>query len=562
MPTSMAQTAQTPAQAGAIASNEYWDSASYLESAFHHGFMKLRLKNAEFVYHENARLIQELDEFCDVDTMHTAKGPVILLGDSGVSKSAFLANWLARRKKMAQNWQSSYPKFIFTHVVGCSRQSCSVSNLLECVLREMKDYFELTKEVPEVEERLSWQFPKFLEAAAKKGRVILVVDGLQRLRTNDGESILKWVPLSFPPNVRIIFTGTVNYPPSKFAKTEESPIGDHYEKASLSAQMIERIKLEASRRSWKLVHATSLTEDDRKRIIKKFVYKNRAPSAPNSKSKASSGSSNATAAAASDSDATGGSKPGLQLFEIQKKAIVSVPMSANAHFLKVFLMSMLWAVREGFNIHVLFESWLNSDSVGQLLESILRSMETGYTPTEEAAADARQFLAETTKTTVMTSDLKRASSPSVSRISRDGSGSPSKRTSPLSSPSSGLMRRSSLDRSSSVSFADGSVRSPTSLARRSARHGTTNNDAVIEFKANDECRPNSAITRAKSIHETQEVFVETNNKLHGLRVSRLRGSGSSTDLTLEGDAKALSRARVVCWKAPAAAPSLALPLVL
>lgn len=242
--TTAGQSAVSPG--ATIAGNEYWDSVSYLESAFHHGFMKLRLKNAEFVYHENPRLVQELDEFCDVDTMHTVKGPIILLGDSGVGKSAFLANWLARRKKMVQNWQSSYPEFIFTHVVGCSRQSCSVSNLLERVLREMKDYFELSKEVPEVEERLSWQFPKFLEAASKKGRVILVVDGLQRLRTTSGESILKWVPLAFPPNVRVIFTGTVNYPSSKFAKSEESPIGDHYEKTSMSAQMIERIKVKLS----------------------------------------------------------------------------------------------------------------------------------------------------------------------------------------------------------------------------------------------------------------------------------------------------------------------------
>lgn len=247
---------------------ECWDSISYLESAFHHGFMRSRLKTSEFVYHENTRLTRELDEFCDVDTMHQPKGPIILLGESGVGKSAFLANWLVRRKKMFQNWQTSYPEFIFYHVVGCTRQSCFVSNLLERILREIKEYFELNKEIPDVEERLGWQFPRFLEAASKKGRVILIIDGLQRLRTSDGESILKWVPLAFPPNVRIIFSGTINYPTSKFVApagsaashaamaggagvaaeiphaNEPVPLSsEHHEKANLNAQMIERIKV-------------------------------------------------------------------------------------------------------------------------------------------------------------------------------------------------------------------------------------------------------------------------------------------------------------------------------
>lgn len=247
--------AQSAAGAGSGADGECWNSISYLESAFHYGFMRSRLKNGDFVYQENTRLTRELDEFCDVDAMHQPKGPILLLGESGMGKSTFLANWLVRRKKMFQNWQSSYPEFIFYHVVGCSRQSCFVSNLLERILREMKEYFELNKEIPEVEERLSWQFPRFLEAASKKGRVLLIIDGLQRLRTNDGESILKWVPLVFPPNVRLIFTGTINYAATKFksnvresyaSDSNGTPMqlgGDHHDNSNVNALMIERIKV-------------------------------------------------------------------------------------------------------------------------------------------------------------------------------------------------------------------------------------------------------------------------------------------------------------------------------
>uniref|UniRef100_H3HBI7 Uncharacterized protein n=1 Tax=Phytophthora ramorum TaxID=164328 RepID=H3HBI7_PHYRM len=340
-----------------INNSECWDSVSYLESAFHHGFMRLRLKTGDFVYHEDPRLTRELDEFCDVDSMHTPKGPVILLGESGMGKSAFLANWVVRRKKMFQNWQSSYPEFIFSHVVGCSRQSCSVSNLLERILREIKEYFELSKEIPDVEERLSWQFPRFLEAASKKGRVILVVDGLHRLHTNNGESILKWVPLSFPPNVRIIFSGTLNYPTAKVSQVLNANGG-------LVPRGDERANDEGGLG----------VEEERRHIVKKFISKRR------DNSDQDEGASKTTT--------------GLQLFEIQQNALVGVPMSASPHFLNNFLTALFWAVKEGFNIHAIFESWLGADSVGQLIESVLRSMEIGYKPDQLSTEDAMQFFLE------------------------------------------------------------------------------------------------------------------------------------------------------------------------
>ncbi|KAH7479877.1 hypothetical protein KRP22_010087 [Phytophthora ramorum] len=482
--------ATTGSATASINNSECWDSVSYLESAFHHGFMRLRLKTGDFVYHEDPRLTRELDEFCDVDSMHTPKGPVILLGESGMGKSAFLANWVVRRKKMFQNWQSSYPEFIFSHVVGCSRQSCSVSNLLERILREIKEYFELSKEIPDVEERLSWQFPRFLEAASKKGRVILVVDGLHRLHTNNGESILKWVPLSFPPNVRIIFSGTLNYPTAKVsqvlnangglvprgderANDEGGLGGDYYEKTSLSAQMIERIKVEAGRRNWKLIHVLPLVEEERRHIVKKFISKRR------DNSDQDEGASKTTT--------------GLQLFEIQQNALVGVPMSASPHFLNNFLTALFWAVKEGFNIHAIFESWLGADSVGQLIESVLRSMEIGYKPDQLSTEDAMQFFLEydgednapTATASVANSASIRKSSSSVGDAQFSG------RT---------------------YSLHGNDNRTKIELARAAAEAAvreTSDSLRVIDFRPreNDTNTGWNEMKRVKSVHETKELFV-------------------------------------------------------
>jgi len=491
-----------PGATASISNSECWDSVSNLESAFHHGFMRLRLKTGDFVYHEDPRLTRELDEFCDVDSMHTPKGPVILLGESGMGKSAFLANWLVRRKKMFQNWQSSYPEFIFSHVVGCSRQSCSVSNLLERILREIKEYFELNKEIPDVEERLSWQFPRFLEAASKKGRVILVVDGLHRLHTNNGESILKWVPLAFPPNVRIIFSGTLNYPTAKLSQAlnvnggaggpaptvprgddgghhECGVGGDYYEKTSLSAQMIERIKVEAGRRNWKLIHVLPLAEEDKRRLVKKFIFKN-----------------------LDNNDQEGDTSPrrGLQLFEIQQNAIVGVPMSANPHFLKNFLTCLFWAVKEGFNIHTIFESWLGADSIGQLLESVLRSMEAGYTPDQASTDDAMQFLLEYDG-----DNNPRDAAAATASIANAASLRKSSSIVADSAQFSG--RRHSVHRNDSrtkIELARAAAEAAVSEASDSLR--------VIDYRPREDENGGSSsglneMKRVKSVHETKELFV-------------------------------------------------------
>ncbi|GAB9464401.1 hypothetical protein Gpo141_00001832 [Globisporangium polare] len=545
---------------------ECWDSISYLESAFHHGFMRSRLKTGEFVYHENTRLTRELDEFCDVDAMHQPKGPIILLGESGVGKSAFLANWLVRRKKMFQNWQTSYPEFIFYHVVGCTRQSCFVSNLLERILREIKEYFELNKEIPDVEERLGWQFPRFLEAASKKGRVILIIDGLQRLRTSDGESILKWVPLAFPPNVRIIFSGTINYPTSKFVNpagsvashaamaggvgmglgpgiphtNEPVPLSsEHREKANLNAQMIERIKLEANRRNWASVHVPTLTEDDRKRIVMKFLHKH--PHRPSRSMSVSSSISDALYRN-DNGENNGDLYGGLQLFEIQQKAVVAVPMTANPHFLKLLLTCLAWAVDEGFNIHYVFENWLSAESIGQLLEAILRSMETGFTPDKQNTDDAFQFLAENS---AGKAHQQRIAHPPIRRkISADVVSSMDKQQLMMGdnkvaggghfvdeagfmSPSGGRPGSTSSPTTKEYGYHDARIPSgqpiltektvvefnydDDTLPRRSSMptRDEIENGAVNTSSSNERPARFPAVTRTNSAHETKEIFVAT-----------------------------------------------------
>ncbi|KDO35204.1 hypothetical protein SPRG_00050 [Saprolegnia parasitica CBS 223.65] len=346
--------ALNPAVAAPVVRIHEIDSISEYESEFHHAFMKSRLETDEFLYADKRNLLRELDEFCDVDGMHLPKGPLIVFGAPGSGKSAYLANWVHRRKKKFQNWNNGLPEFIFYHAVACTRQGAFVSKLLERILTELKEYFELPKEVPTLEERLSWQFPRYLDAASRKGRIILIVDGVHRLRTSDGDSILKWLPLSFPSNVRLVLAAT------------SVPSGSTPEVNGPDLPTMERIKIEAVRRNWHSVHLSPLSDDEKRLIVAKFLQRQSLYSPT----------------------------PGLQLFELQVKAIVSVGRTTNPKFLRVLLVALAWAAKQGYNIHVVFKEWISAMSNGNLYESVLRAMEVGHVPNHDDTADAMQFLGE------------------------------------------------------------------------------------------------------------------------------------------------------------------------
>lgn len=225
----------SPASRASIVLNgslETNDSMLRMERLFHHAFMKSRLESEDSVYVEKTEIFRQLDEYCDVDTMHQARAPVLLSGEIGSGKSAAVANWVERRKKMQQNWQPS-TELIFYHVIGSVRQSCLVSNLLERMMREMKSYFELSTAMPKHEERLSWHLPNFLDAVTKKGRVIFVIDGLDRLCPNDGGNILRWLPVEFPSYVRVILTGACESKTSAHTAAElRSPCSQYVRRSS------------------------------------------------------------------------------------------------------------------------------------------------------------------------------------------------------------------------------------------------------------------------------------------------------------------------------------------
>jgi hypothetical protein len=179
-----------------------------LESHLHNVFARERVPGEDFVYTPSSELFNILEDFCDDQQIHESRPPLLILGNSGSGKSALLANWLQRRQRNMTRSRAA-DDFVFWHAVGCTRQSMDVNNLMRRMMRDLKARFELSRDVPRTQARLSWDLPRFLELGSKKGKVIIVIDGLHRLDSSGGDTNLSWLPLEYPPNVRIIVSATL-----------------------------------------------------------------------------------------------------------------------------------------------------------------------------------------------------------------------------------------------------------------------------------------------------------------------------------------------------------------
>jgi len=233
-----------------MASDRQTQCIGRLEHHIHNVFSSVRVFGEDFVYHPLPDLFNILEDYCD-DQIES-RPPLLILGDAGSGKSALLANWLQRRQRNLSRAKNS-EEFIFWHAVGCSRQSTDVNSLMRRLMSDLKSRFELSREVSPLQERLSWDFPRFLDLASKRGKIIIVIDGLNRLVSQDGEAGLTWLPLTFPSNVRVILSASA-IPTGTF--NELNAAGS--ENGSSNSPKKQRILLELERRHWQVKNIVTI----------------------------------------------------------------------------------------------------------------------------------------------------------------------------------------------------------------------------------------------------------------------------------------------------------------
>ncbi|MBU2691941.1 MAG: tetratricopeptide repeat protein [Candidatus Eisenbacteria bacterium] len=163
--------------------------------------------------------------------------PLVILGESGSGKSAFLANWAAKA-----NENRNEQVFLLSHYIGSSPHSTDWATMLKRIMGEIKRLMGVAQDIPNDPAGLRAAFTNCLHKAAAKGRLILILDALNQLEDVDGAPDLIWLPPQIPANVRIILS-------------------------TLPGRALDELE----RRHWPTLTIKGLDKDERRRFIRKFL---------------------------------------------------------------------------------------------------------------------------------------------------------------------------------------------------------------------------------------------------------------------------------------------------
>ncbi len=151
---------------------------------------------------------------------HRADGgpPLVVQGEAGMGKTALMAKWVAdvdvRRSKPKSPWRQLLHAFTdrrnetvwLYHFVSASDSSADWKALVRRILEELSRQCPIRRRIPDEPEELRTALAEWLQVAARRKRIVLVLDGLDQLDDVDRARNLVWLPAKLPPRVRLICT--------------------------------------------------------------------------------------------------------------------------------------------------------------------------------------------------------------------------------------------------------------------------------------------------------------------------------------------------------------------
>ena len=140
------------------------------EALDHDAFAQTR----HVVYIPRSAYIRQLD-----DHVGTDGPPLIVTGAQGVGKSALLAHWSSLYR------QRHSTDLVLTYFVGATASSSDWVALVRRLIRECHRRCGIQEKVPEEPDALRSAFAKSLHMVALRGRVVLLIDGVNQLDDRD-----------------------------------------------------------------------------------------------------------------------------------------------------------------------------------------------------------------------------------------------------------------------------------------------------------------------------------------------------------------------------------------
>ena len=363
-----------------------YDGLGQVEHSAHNMFSLSRIAGEDFVYSSSNELFVILEAYCS--DQQSNKPPLLIIGDAGTGKTSLLSNWLSLRQRKKSYARHNSDEHVFWHAVGCSRPSCYENNLIRRLILDLKERFNIARELPFHQDKLRWVLPRFLEIAAKKGRVIIVIDGVNRLTPDElNDSVLSWLPLTSQPNVKIILSATVPRGSAMFSNASSSAGSVEEEDVmrgagsigftGLEAKEIEeniasrksgvRLLKQLERRHLQILRLRNLERSQAESIIFSFIQKTVELDM-------------AAKALLPTTVSSSQRLPGLLLYASQVKSLLAHKSGTSAQFLRLLLSSLYLLCKQGFSIWQLWDTLIQASDVLSLLKVLIGVIEGGHEP--------------------------------------------------------------------------------------------------------------------------------------------------------------------------------------
>jgi tetratricopeptide (TPR) repeat protein len=137
---------------------------------------------------------------------------IVIEGESGMGKSALLANWI-------EEYAKKLPGKLIYHFVGNSAAEGDYRKIMQRLIDEIRDIYTLSKPADNDlqkldsekgsgdKDRQKEELQQLLAQIASKERLLIVLDGMNQLADTDNAKLLNWLP-TFPNNVKVIYSTT------------------------------------------------------------------------------------------------------------------------------------------------------------------------------------------------------------------------------------------------------------------------------------------------------------------------------------------------------------------
>ncbi len=125
-----------------------------------------------------------------------------IYGEAGSGKSALVARFYKEFKYDLNGNEINKNVLFIPHFAGASPGSCFLPTMLKRFCEELKITYDIKDPIPQESNKLSETFKAFINKA--RGKVIILIDGLNQLDEAEHAHELYWLPAELPKSIKII----------------------------------------------------------------------------------------------------------------------------------------------------------------------------------------------------------------------------------------------------------------------------------------------------------------------------------------------------------------------